>query len=418
GDAFSALFFDNSGKSDLFMDFFNSLRSASADNVYTERNNIYPPLGLLIYKVLGLFIPVELLTGRRVLLRLNTDAIMLYFLFAFVCLILFYGIFSSYIDSLRLDGKTSREGKLLTAFMLLSYPSIYCIERGNNFLLSFVCAAFFVFFYRSGNKVVRELALISLAVSAGIKLYPALFGLLLLFDKQYKAAVRAVVYGIVTVAVPAIFFITPASSAPLAVTAFAASGADSESTGVLAYLFEHLKSFFLYGKMKLNFSSVSSENFVYLIDPFDPSAWKAAKVVFFATEAVAAALLFFTKKRWQRLFLICYLILNTQSASSSYSLMLLTIPFFAMLFEGKERGVLGKLFKIGFSLLLIPLPTLWIFWQEELYVLSILWLGEYNPRFNQIIAVFVFQAMFIELAVCLTAGAVKSARRKKRPAAA
>lgn len=53
--------------------------------------------------------------------------------------------------------------------------------------------------------MLRELALICLACAAAMKLYPALFGLLLLSDKKYKEAVRAVIYGIVLLVVPFFF---------------------------------------------------------------------------------------------------------------------------------------------------------------------------------------------------------------------
>ena len=46
------------------------------------------------------------------------------------------------------------------------------------------------------------------ALAAGLKLYPAIFGLLLLFDKKYKEAIRLVVYGILAVVIPFILIST------------------------------------------------------------------------------------------------------------------------------------------------------------------------------------------------------------------
>ena len=55
---------------------------------------------------------------------------------------------------------------------------------------------FFVFNYNSENTVIRNLALLSLAIATGLKLYPVFFGLLLLNKKHKEDAVKAIVYDV------------------------------------------------------------------------------------------------------------------------------------------------------------------------------------------------------------------------------
>ena len=58
----------------------------------------------------------------------------------------------------------------------------------------------------SEKKVNREIALICLACAAGLKIYPALFGVLYIKEKRFKEAVRAIIYGVLIFFLPYIFF--------------------------------------------------------------------------------------------------------------------------------------------------------------------------------------------------------------------
>lgn len=65
---------------------------------------------------------------------------------------------------------------------------------------------FYIFNYDSENKVRRELALISLALAASFKLTPAVLGILLIYNKQWKEVVRVIIYGLIFGIVPFLFF--------------------------------------------------------------------------------------------------------------------------------------------------------------------------------------------------------------------
>ncbi len=95
---------------------------------------------------------------------------------------------------------------LLPAFIcLLSAPSIFAFERGNLIYFTVVLIAFFLLHYRSENCFLKECAFLSLAVAAAWKVFPALFGVLLLSERRWKEAARLVVYGVLFTFLPFLF---------------------------------------------------------------------------------------------------------------------------------------------------------------------------------------------------------------------
>lgn len=77
---------------------------------------------------------------------------------------------------------------------------------GNSAMLVFGLLLIFFALRNHESKVVREIAMIILAICAGMKIYPAVFGLLYLKEKKWKEAVRLIIYGILFFFVPFAFF--------------------------------------------------------------------------------------------------------------------------------------------------------------------------------------------------------------------
>ena len=89
---------------------------------------------------------------------------------------------------------------------MLSSIFIYAYERGNLIQLTVVLSTIFLLCYNSKNKIIKEISFICLATAAALKIFPALFGILLLFDKKYKEAMRLIIYGINFTSLPFLFF--------------------------------------------------------------------------------------------------------------------------------------------------------------------------------------------------------------------
>lgn len=106
----------------------------------------------------------------------------------------------------KLGGSAKTENVLVGMAICVSYPMLFTIERANIVLIAALAVMIFVFYYDSESKIKKEVALISLAFAAGLKITPAIFGLLLIYNKDWKAAIRAIIYGILFFVLPFFYF--------------------------------------------------------------------------------------------------------------------------------------------------------------------------------------------------------------------
>lgn len=405
GESWKYMLFHSGPYTDMYMDFFNSIRDGGSPNVYSERNNIYPPLCILIFRILSKLIDPNLVSTRfNERSRLQSDQIcaIIYILFALICIMSLIRLIESYAN-IKSVGKLKTHAAIISFAMIISYPVMFCLERGNILILSVVFAMFFIFFKDSENVFIRELSYVSLALSAGIKLYPAIFGLSLIIEKKYKDAARLMLYGIIIVIFPIVFFLDEFKTNPASVSygivpllkIGSATAADSEVTSVLTKIIKNLIKFAVNKKSSLNFSSVSVQNFVFMAK----GSSTVAKVVCVITELIAVICAFTVKKEWQKVFLLAYLMLNIPSASNSYALSFLIIPFIIFLFATPEYTKKDWLYLIGFALILTPLPTLWYYHQDFVKELVKSIGVYYNTQLNQYLGTLVFQFMFTVIVI-------------------
>ncbi len=193
---------------DLFMDFFNSIRDASRGaGAYTDRYVMYPPMANLLLWLASRLFPQEYLDtpGKYAgTWHYYPGAIL-----AFLCL--FAGVFLAFALVLLREPYTRKKRRALTVAVLFSLPFVFLYERGNTVFLALIFLVIFVQNYDSESKVAREAGLLSLAFAASLKLYPAIFGAVLLTDKRYKEAGRCVIYGILLLVLPSFVFGGPVS---------------------------------------------------------------------------------------------------------------------------------------------------------------------------------------------------------------
>ena len=333
GESWKYMLFHSGPYTDMYMDFFNSIRDGGSPNVYSARNNIYPPLCVLIFRILSKLIDPSLVSThfrQRTMLQADQLCMIIYILFALICIMSLVRLIESYAN-IKTEGKLQTQAAVISYAMIISYPVMFCLERGNILILSVIFAMFFMFFKDSENKIIREMSYISLALSAGIKLYPAIFGLTLIIEKKYKEAIRLMVYGIIVVVFPIVFFLDEFRTNPASVSfgvlpllkIGSGAVAGAETTSALEKLIKNLLNFAVNKKSSLNFSSVSIQNFVFMAQ----GNATVAKAVCAITEIIAALCAFKAKREWQKVFLLCYLMLNIPSASNSYALSFLLIPF-------------------------------------------------------------------------------------------
>lgn len=190
---------------DFFMDSFNSIRDAAqGSGVYSERGVIYPPMANLIFLILSVFTP-RVYNNTDFSSRYSWTAhrscyVLAAVVIAVFCIVLFYTVYAA-------TKRGSTVQRILFALtIVISVPVIYLLERGNIIALCLLSLTVFALTYNSKLPWKREVGLIALAFAFSIKLYPVVFGWLLIKDKRYKEIVRCVIYGAAMLIIPSFFF--------------------------------------------------------------------------------------------------------------------------------------------------------------------------------------------------------------------
>lgn len=190
-----------------FDDYFMHIGYASAPfgtNIYEfSENACFPPLAYLIYGFLARCVgycaddPADTKAHQFVFYNMTV-----YILYTVVCIVLIV-----YAISLFIKKRGFVYQVVLPCALILTYPvSFAAIQRGNSVLLvaPLICIA--VAWRNDESKIKRELALVIIAVCAGLKIYPALLGLLYLKERRWKETLRLLIYGIVLFFGPFVFF--------------------------------------------------------------------------------------------------------------------------------------------------------------------------------------------------------------------
>ena len=305
---------------DTGMDFFNSIVETATRRPYEQYGVLYPPLANLFFYILTLFIPnvikagwpdshdgVKFMVGNREDLRLMQASMMLFLIFLLITL---------FIMAKMIHARTG--SYLLTFCLVFSAGTLAAIERGNVILLAFILTFYFVEHYKDENRLTSELALLALAAAFGFKLYPCIFGLLLIKDRKWAAAGRCILYAVLLTVLPTLVFEGPKAISLWLETVFGFGGfsADTASTFGLTTASEGTK-----------LSSV-------------PFSWILAAVL-----GVLLLIIFLVRKNGkpllqlhnsQILFLVTYLTLLTGGGAGGYNLLFFIIPFLSFLSETDE----------------------------------------------------------------------------------
>lgn len=326
---------------DYYMDFFNSICDASTRGVYSERGVIYPPLSNLIFFTLSKMVPskyamLEFEGGQR--LQMHESGLCQILFVIFVSTMVF-GLGILFYDTLQ-RSKSKIAAFATSLFLVISFPMIYCIQRGNIILLSLLLSVFFVFYRNSENKVIRELSYIALALAAGIKIFPALFGLLLINDKKYKEAGRLVIYGVLAFFVPFAFY----------------GGID----GFLCFI----NNIFAFSGDKTTYYSISGTSISNVLSwialGFGMDLSLTIKIAKLIVYAGCIFVFVFAKEDWKKLTAIFLIIANVDSLARFYILIFLLIPFVSYILK-HSSGKMNTVFGILFGVLIITIPCFWYF---------------------------------------------------------
>lgn len=186
-----------------FSDFFRQIVYASdLQNIYFHTKDApFPPFAYvlfhLIYRINPVWLPIELKSWRE-------SQSYQYNLLIFVVFMIFVSVFLvNVVKKILGCGSMS---SLFIYSVLLSAPFLSgAIERGNIAILVCVLLLGALFWKDSEVPWKRECALVLIATAAGLKIYPAIFGLIYLKEKRWREAVRLIIYGLIVFFVPFLF---------------------------------------------------------------------------------------------------------------------------------------------------------------------------------------------------------------------
>lgn len=332
-----------SQKTDTFYDFTVSVLNANNRHEY---GGMYPPLAQLFFYVISRITPLADMESIFVFINSPLGAIYTLF-FLMGCVILIYWLLENHLQT------PSWAIKLIFVLIIFSSPFIYALQRGNVLLICLPLILFYVFNYDSRNKAVQIASLIALACAAGIKLYPAILGLMLAKERRWKQAWTCVGFGIGAVVVPAFFF----------------SGIDTLMV-VANRLFATSES---YGERgvghQLGFqNAIEMYNDAFGLNLNESICWLAMVLLM-----VFAFLL--AKKKWQQLAILCTAMIIWPSLSFQYTMILLIPALILFLNETEKLNIWDVVYCILFAGCFVVIPfggkNAFAFTEGQYYTLNI-----------------------------------------------
>lgn len=239
-----------------------------------------------------------------------------------IIMLLFVG-FLFYCLYRAINGR-ERERLGILAVFFCSAITLYSIERANQVIVAAAFVCVFLMTYRSKSKLMNHLGYFSLAVAAALKIFPCLFGVLLIYDKKYKAAVITAVEGFLLSFLP--FLLLKGNLI------------DNIRLCINA-IYEHSVAYAI-GILGINAPTIFDTPLNLHILPY----------VLTALSFLCAGSL---KEEWKKIMLLTLGTLLASGQQGYYCLLYLFFPMVLFLNQEHKPGYIAYL--IGFLLLLVPL---------------------------------------------------------------
>ena len=357
GDKYGYYFFVNVNPSykiagDTQMDLYNSIIDESGGKWGEKKIKSYPPLAAFPYQVLTKILPYELVKNNRSLNRGKAITLRnampgavigimnnLLFILPFVLICVFF-----------IQGDKSRK-ILYTSLFSLSGAMIWVLERGNSVCYTFLFLLLFVIIYDNAEtKTSKLFSYLCLAISANLKIYPACFGILLLYKKDY----RGVLYtSFITLSIYILFFFlcgyAPSEFGKNFINIFSVS--DIYTSFLVNFNYSARNSLALF-----NYLIVKTTGMFHLIDLHNFIFTAFTLFEFF----VGIFIFCFSSSFWKKLMGPALLCIVIPIMSWQYTLIFLFIPLLYFINDyddSKINKFYAALFAIIISFLIIPISA-------------------------------------------------------------
>lgn len=182
----------------IFPDFFESVSHSISMKPY-DLGAIYPPFAYLIYLFWGLMIPnFDYYNWAASSVTPSATICAFFFFMLSTTAVLLY--------CKSVARLTRAQFCIFCFFVLSSAPYIYLIERGNTVILTIAFLCMFLYGYDSSNRIIQNLAFISLACAVAMKIYPVVFAVLVVEKLKLKQIILQFIYGVSFFFIPFAFF--------------------------------------------------------------------------------------------------------------------------------------------------------------------------------------------------------------------
>ncbi len=319
-----------------FEDYILNVKYAGRQHFYlaAEKNS---PFALLMFYLLAQFLPPQYIYSDSFadsIKILRNQTFMFMYLILVLCIVFLTYKMNRYV--LRRNNLNIRD-ELISFLLVVSYPAIFCIEKGNFSAISLMLSMLFILFCKSEKKLFRELSLVAIAVSAAITPYTLIFAVLLLIDsteikKSLINFAKPVGYFVILFIAPAFF--TGFGNALTFVKAFLNVNADGFITGNMSIV------------NLLHFFGITNSVIVY--------------AVFILTEAIAVLAMFILPSMWQKTAAATYAMLNIFSVSTTVSAIFIFIPLIFLLAE-KKHTAKDWVYMFTFAFIVTPFPEWFLY---------------------------------------------------------
>lgn len=288
---------------DQFMDFFNSIQYGKTPY---EKGVIYPPLANLLYAGLGHIIPANRLIQPLDVRNTQMGGIV-FFLYSFA--VLYFLLY--FMHLLRYTFSNGVQNIAFDFCILLSTPFVFCYERGNIIMLCLVFCLSYYYFNEIGEQ---KKSFISLAVAIGIKIYPAIYGLMELKNgKGRKGILYLIFVSAVIFMIPFAFF--PTGSCGKMISNIARTSAEFQNNGVgLRHDLENLMNIIQIA------CNISVPHIVVIIARF---GCVLAGIMFLILD--------YNMEKWKQLYICSAILVLFPGFSFTYTLIFMLIPLMAFM---------------------------------------------------------------------------------------
>lgn len=321
------------------MDYFNSIYFSSRDPYSPIFKSIYPALTTSGYYVMGVILEaIDGPFGISYDIRASVSGITSYILMVTLALLVLYWAF---YKSKKVSRKETAIFYILT---IISFPMLFTIDRGNSVLFAVIFSLLFLIGHNSENKKVRYISYVFLGIATGIKIYPFLFGLLVLRKfiqskktEDLKELTVCILIGAIIFLVPFAFF-------------------DGSLTAMFGNAFGYRGELIPWGDDDISsLIQMTAHLFGYENYSTLASAGTAVSLVFMLL-MVIYALFYKNAEKWEIVCMISAAQILCAGIGHPYVLLYMIIPAWYFVNSDPVMNAKNVIFAILLALVLMPLP--------------------------------------------------------------